>query len=377
MKKICLFLVIVLVLALCGCTSASTGATPAPSAESPAASTSATPAPSAETAVASATPTAEPEVKDLNYKEWEPYFNDIKIDSPSIKDNNLINESKVPHVYVMLPPSYLDGSDKKYPVVYFFHGYSDTPGAFLRTTRNALRSSMMKDGAKEYIMVEVSGYNKYGGSFYVNSPVLGNWEDYVIKEVIPMIDKYYRTIADGNSRGVCGFSMGGFSCLNLALKHPDIFCAVYSMSPGVITPELDTGLKDALGTWAGDKAFRTSYGQAFAYDLSLGDPYYKEPTFDGSEEDNKVIAAWETGFGDWETRIDAYLALNKPLKAIIIAYGTQDIYPWIPKGCDYLSALLTQKNIENTLYTHNGFHSPPADFGPSTCTKFFNQYLAY
>lgn len=379
MRKICLFLVLLLAVVLCGCTSAVTNATPSPStvAPSPSESTSLEPSPSIEAATVSAAPIEDSAAAKLTNKQWESYFVDIKVDSPAIKDNNLIEEMKLQHVYVMLPPSYLDNTDKRYPVVYYFHGFADAPGSYLRASRNALRSSMLEDGAKEYIMVEVSGYNQYGGSFYVNSPVLGNWEDYLINEVIPMIDKEYRTIADANSRGLCGFSMGGFACLNMGFKHPDLFCAVYSMSPGVFTSNITTGLESAFYSWAGDELFRKSYGQAFAYDVSLGDPYFKEPAFDGSEADNKIIAAWESGFGDWGKKIDTYLALNKPLKAITIAYGTQDFYTWIPAGSKELSTLLEQKGIENTLYVHDGPHAQPRDFATSACTEFFNQYLTY
>ncbi len=379
MKKIYI-LIIALVLALCGCTSANNDAISeqtTSAVESTATPQESTPAPSVEPVDASKVSSPTPEApKNLDSKQWEQFFHQIEIDSPSAK-NNMLNDTRKTLVFVTLPPSYFDETEKRYPVVYYLHGFQDTPGGFSRQGRNNLRKSMMNEGAKEYLFVEVSGYNKYGGSFYVNSPVTGNWEDYFISEVIPKIDADYRTIADGASRGICGFSMGGFGCLNLAFKYTDVFSAAYSMSPGVLTPELDTGLKDAMRTWAGDSSFKSSYGQAFAYDLSLGDPYFKEPKFDGSDEDNKIINAWNSGFGDWDKKIDAYLALDRPLKAITIGYSPEDYYTWIPKGTVYLSERLTQKRIENTLYTYSGGHTQSSDFMSSACTEFFNKYLGY
>ena len=79
----------------------------------------------------------------------------------------------------------------------------------------------------------VPGDNQLGGSFYVNSPVTGNWEDFVVQEVVGYVDNHYRTIARVESRGISGHSMGGFGSLNIAMLHPDVFGAVYSLSPGL------------------------------------------------------------------------------------------------------------------------------------------------
>ncbi|MFD2937400.1 alpha/beta hydrolase-fold protein [Spirosoma flavum] len=56
---------------------------------------------------------------------------------------------------------------------------------------------------------------KLGAGFYTNSTLTGNWTDYIGKDVVAYIDKRYRTIANKNSRGLSGHSMGG----NGALKN--------------------------------------------------------------------------------------------------------------------------------------------------------------
>lgn len=64
-------------------------------------------------------------------------------------------------------------------------------------------------------------------------PVTGNWEDFVINDVVNYVDQNFRTIQKVQARGIAGHSMGGFGALNIAMRHPDIFSCVYGMSPGL------------------------------------------------------------------------------------------------------------------------------------------------
>ncbi len=58
-----------------------------------------------------------------------------------------------------------------------------------------------------------------GGSYYVNSAVTGNWEDFTTQELVAFVDTNYRTIARASSRGLADHSMGGYGALTLAMKH--------------------------------------------------------------------------------------------------------------------------------------------------------------
>lgn len=306
-------------------------------------------------------------------KEEQKFLYMKSIESKFIAENK-INEPSKKDIVVSLPPSYYKDENKRYPVVYFFHGYSEGPGA-IANRQAELNSNMTKEGAKEFIVIEISGENKHGGSFYVNSPVIGNWEDFVIKEVIPYVDSNYRTIASKDSRGACGFSMGGFASLNLALRNPDVFSSVYSLSPGVFD---ENGLKDAIKTWESFGSFKTGYGQAFCPMPEVPDLMTKYPTFDGSKEDNEVVAKWESGYGDFKGKLDAYLQEKDKLKAITVQFGTSDSYPWIPNGCTYLSKIMKEKNIAHELITiKEGGHSIPSDFVEVAFVPFFNKNLTY
>jgi enterochelin esterase family protein len=69
-------------------------------------------------------------------------------------------------------------------------------------------------------------FTRYGGSQYLNSIAIGRYEDYVIDEIVPYIDRTYRTIAAPEGRGVFGKSSGGYGSIVLGMKHPDVFGAV-------------------------------------------------------------------------------------------------------------------------------------------------------
>lgn len=302
------------------------------------------------------------------------HFFTVDLTSASIADHNLLGDPGAVKIYVYLPPTYFD-SESTYPTVYYFHGFGEE-GTYLRSARYQL-DDYFAEGNKEFIMVEVAGTGLTGGSFYVNSPASGNWEDFVIDEVIPYVDANYRTIAKSDSRGLCGFSMGGFGAMNLAFLHPDVFAAVYAMSPGIMK---DDALPEAMGTWnkGGGSGFLQAYARAFAPDISVDDGKYgKIPALDGTAEDNKIVAQWYAGFGNWNQKINAYLALATPLKAIGISYGRSDEYSWISTGSAYFAQLLRDNGIEPVEFAFDGFHQMPPNAITDHLGPFFNQYLVW
>ncbi len=294
----------------------------------------------------------------------------VVYDSKAIADN-LIEEKTEQALYVYLPPTYYE-SDKTYPVVYYLHGFGEPVATFIQIARGVLNQAFSEEPSKEFIMVAVNGKNLPGGSFYVNSPVTGKWEDYASKEVVSYIDSNYRTIANAQSRGICGFSMGGFGALNLALLHPEVYGATYAMSPGVLAPEK---IGDAFVTWKSDSVFLRAYSLAFAYNTT--EPYETIPLGDGSDTDNALLKRWEAGYGDWKEKLDAYLKLDTPLRAIGLSCGEGDSYAWIPEGTKYLSGLLDEKGIEHVLFTFQGGHTTPPNAVSENLLPFFREALVW
>jgi S-formylglutathione hydrolase len=218
-------------------------------------------------------------------------------------------------------------------------------------------------GVNEMIVVVASGTSKLGGSFYINSPVTGNWEDYIVRDVVGYVDSHYRTLAQAESRGITGHSMGGFGALNIAMRHPEVFSAVYSMSPGLFDEnglaesqmfdseslirnfiKFDSGLaavpleEAQTRMFSSPQQFALSYGYAFAPNPDRHPLYFDYPftEFDGQMvRDDAVWDRWEGGFGGIADEAQQYKDNFLELKGIVVEYGRYDEYDWIPKGCEH------------------------------------------
>jgi len=306
----------------------------------------------------------------------------FEIPAPSLK-NNLIGSDTVQKIGLYLPPSY-SSSKKSYPVVYFLHGHSSKV-----QENDAGKLEMMENNtAQELIYVEISGYNLYHGSMYVNSYVTGNWEDYVTHDVVSYMDNHYRTIPDRNSRGLVGASMGGLGTFNISLKHPDKFSAIHLMSPAVgkddeifrflfpddssiITlknlinelkeiPESDYehDLSRAMDE-TGDFWIHIGGGVAFAPD-SL-QPLLMAPLFDFDE--NGTLKRNESVWALWLEYLEVSAEKVKMYKDNLKTYsyygmdvGYYDQLEFIMDGVKQLSAYLWQQRIPHSTYYSDRDH---------------------
>jgi enterochelin esterase-like enzyme len=78
----------------------------------------------------------------------------------------------------------------------------------------------------EMILVHIDCFTKLGGNQYVNSTAIGNYEDYIVKEIIPYIDNNYNC----QNRVVFGKSSGGYGSIMLGAHHPEVFNGVVDHS---------------------------------------------------------------------------------------------------------------------------------------------------
>nr|WP_294795306.1 alpha/beta hydrolase-fold protein [uncultured Mucilaginibacter sp.] len=127
---------------------------------------------------------------------------------------------------VVTPDNYAAGT--QYPVVYLLHGAGGNYSDWVK------KGGKVADNADLYNVIIVCAD---GGvtSWYWDSPVdpTYKYETYITKELIPFIDKSYKTIKNRNGRAITGLSMGGHGGLYLGIRHQDIFGAAGSMSGGV------------------------------------------------------------------------------------------------------------------------------------------------
>jgi S-formylglutathione hydrolase FrmB len=133
---------------------------------------------------------------------------------------------------VFLPPGYAK-SGQRYPVVYFLHNAWWSPRqAFADGNMQRLLEHAFANGVvQEFILVMADYTGPTTGSLYENSPVSGRWIDYTVDEVVPLIDRKYRTLARRESRAVVGDFFGGRGALKLAMAEADVFSVAYALHP--------------------------------------------------------------------------------------------------------------------------------------------------
>ncbi|HKV38005.1 MAG TPA: alpha/beta hydrolase-fold protein [Blastocatellia bacterium] len=124
---------------------------------------------------------------------------------------------------IQLPPSYKTDKNRRYPVLYFLHGMFGTEKEFERRGIAAAVEKMRAEGKfGDFIIVAPAG----GNSFYVNAKNGVRYEDAIVKDLIPYVERTYRAIGTREGRAIQGISMGGFGALMIAFKHPEMFSSV-------------------------------------------------------------------------------------------------------------------------------------------------------
>ena len=150
---------------------------------------------------------------------------------------NDVGENPTRTMLVYLPPGYKENTKKRYPVIYYLHGFTSSDSTNLKwfDTDKKLEFAYQKKKIRPFILVIANQHTLYKGSFYTNSSVTGNWGDFTAKDLVEYIDNKYRTIPDRNSRGICGWSMGGHGAIKMGMLYPEVFSCAYAMSPAVLT----------------------------------------------------------------------------------------------------------------------------------------------
>lgn len=149
---------------------------------------------------------------------------------------------------VSLPSSYATDAKRRYPLVIFLHGLfnneRDWEGRGVEAKLEALRAS---GAIGEFVVAIPYGAN----SFYLNGKDGTRYEDAIVKDFIPYVDKTYRTTGSPRERVIEGISMGGFGALTIAFKHPEMFAAVAAHSAAVFEelPKPPASAGDQRGTY--------------------------------------------------------------------------------------------------------------------------------
>jgi hypothetical protein len=166
------------------------------------------------------------------------------ITSELLRDNPLGDPNERP-LWVYLPPGYDDEPDRRYPAVYVIQGYTGhvtmwrNRAPFRQPFTETADAVFARGEAPPALVVYVDAWTSYGGSQFVDSPGTGRYHSYLCDEVVPWVDRWYRTLPEPSHRAIMGKSSGGFGAMITPMLRPDLF--------------------GALATHAGDALYEMSY----------------------------------------------------------------------------------------------------------------------
>jgi enterochelin esterase-like enzyme len=285
----------------------------------------------------------------------------IKVHSPSL-EGNLNGDSAERDVYVYLPPGYED-SGRRYPVIYFLHGYGVGAEIYVNGVLRLPGSvdEAMAAGAQEFILVMPDAFNKYSGSMYSNSPTIGDWESWIAKDLVSYIDSHYRTLPQRESRGLSGHSMGGYGTLRIGMKAPEVFGALYAMSSCCLlnnAPPQERVQTELVRMAEGIEGYKMgSFENAMLAQASAwapnpdNPPYYLDlPYSDGAEQplvSNKWTANSPLVF------VDQYVPALSQYRGIFLDVGNED---GLEATNTQLDAALTRLGVDHGYEVYAGDH---------------------
>ncbi len=151
---------------------------------------------------------------------------------------NLVGDPATRTIFVLLPPDYAT-STRRYPVLYVLPWGTSESALTVPDFRIATESLLKKGKIPGLILVFPDGANKFGASLFGSSPVIGDYESYLVHELVNYVDANYRTLPARESRALAGCSNGGDPTMRLALKYPEVF-SVAAPSGGVYDEALES-----------------------------------------------------------------------------------------------------------------------------------------
>ena len=293
---------------------------------------------------------------------------------------NLLGDPSERDLFVYLPPGYED-SDRRYPTAYLLQAYGETVAEMVNPPTDGLRwrppiedvlePVFRRMGVPPMIVAIPDGWSKWGCGQWVDSPVTGNFEQYVLHDVVAAVDAAYRTIPAAESRGLFGFSSGGFGAWNLGSRNPDVFGALAMLSGDSF---LDMTHKfmlykflDDIWPEAPNGPIEGSIWSQLVYDYSATySPNPENPPFfvdlpvawPSGELRQDVWDRWLT-FDPVVNVLERFDNLRK-LRGILLDAGSHDDYN-LHWGHRVLSHRLTDAGIAHTFTENAGNHGGRAN----------------
>jgi enterochelin esterase-like enzyme len=313
----------------------------------------------------------------------------IKVYSKAI-EGNLVGDPAERDVTVYLPPSYKTDPNRRYPVLYMLHGFTDNDSKWFGWEEHwinlhAVIDSALSEGkSKEMIVVMPNAYNRFKGSMYSSSVTIGDWETFIAVELVKHIDSNYRTLAKVESRGLAGHSMGGYGTIRLGMKYPDVWSSIYLLSACCMDGAVSTNIEfmnsvEAITTI--DQLQSANFGviatlaSAAAWAPNPDNPpFYLDLPFASGEVLPEIAAKFSANRTLYV--IEQYIPNLKKLHAIVMDAGLQDY--GISGSTKKLHELLDAYKIPHVYESYEGDHlNRIADRIRTKTLPFFSENLVF
>jgi S-formylglutathione hydrolase len=318
----------------------------------------------------------------------------IKVHGKSL-EGNLDGDSPDRDVSIFLPPSYKAEKNRRYPVIYMLHGFTDDDAKWFGLVKHWINfpeviNKALADGkTREMIVVMPSAFTRFKGSMYSSSDTTGDWETFITKELVGHIDSNYRTLAQRESRGLAGHSMGGYGTMRLGMKSPDVFSSIYALSPccmdagraGLANPAMKEMMKkiEALKTDEEVKS-QSFFVLAALASAAAWSPNPKNPPFyiDLPFRDGEPVPDVQARQSANATlvMVHQYIPNLKRLKFIGMDAGTKDAS--ISAATKELDKILTDYGVAHFYESYDGDHlNRIAERLQTKTLPFFSEHLSF
>jgi S-formylglutathione hydrolase FrmB len=143
------------------------------------------------------------------------YHIDTSFYSEALQENKMVD--------IYFPPGYDENPDMHYSVIYYLHGWFGSQNSMNEMI--GIMESLINNGTIEpVIMVGADNSpDPFDGSMYMNSIIWGNYEDYMINDLISWVESSFRAYPSRDHRALLGISMGGYGTFRYGILHKDKF----------------------------------------------------------------------------------------------------------------------------------------------------------